>query len=228
MKVIKGILALLPLVITAAVLPIMPEQVPMHYNIEGAVDRMGSRYELLLLPVLVLLVVAVSELAAGHYARRAEGPEDDKDVKAARINAKTMHIISYALPVFFGVMQVCVLYMTYRNSMADNKEVNSEMIVRVTHICLGIMFAVFGYYMPKTERNNMFGFRTKWSMYNDNTWHRCNKLGGIIFIIVGLLLIITAAVLPANAITFTMLGYLLIATVILIVYSRKVYKEEIR
>ena len=66
MKIAKGIIALLPLVITAAVLPFMPESVPMHYDINGNIDRMGSRYELLLMPLLIIVIVAVSAFVMKH------------------------------------------------------------------------------------------------------------------------------------------------------------------
>ena len=97
MKILKGILALLPLAITAAVMPFMPEMVPVHYNIDGSVDRMGSRYELLLMPLLIILIVAVSAFVMRHYEKRAEGPETDSDAAAARRNIRSLKIMSPAL-----------------------------------------------------------------------------------------------------------------------------------
>lgn len=226
MKILRWILALIPLGITAAVLPLMPERVPMHYDIEGAVDRVGSRNELLFMPLLIIAIVAVSTFVTKHYSRRAEETNDGKSAKAAETNAKTLNVISLAVPVFFGILQSCILYMTYKNARSDSIEVNSDLIVRVVYIVLGIMFALCGFFMPKVERNNMFGFRTTWSMYNDNTWRRCNRVGGVLFIVLGLLLILTSALVPATAITFLMLGYLVTATAALMVYSYNVYKEE--
>ena len=227
MKYLRGILALLPLVITAAVLPFMPESVPMHYNIEGAVDRMGSRYELLLLPLMVILIVAVSGFAMKHYTKRAEGPEDDRNAMAARKNVKSLNIISVMIPAIFGVLQIAVLYMTYRNATAQNVEVNSDMIVRVTAILIGIMCIVMGNLMPKTAMNHIFGFRISWSMYNENTWRKCNRFGGIVFVVIGMLLIVTAAIVPTKAVMLLMTGYLLAATAVMMVYAYRVYREEI-
>ena len=80
--------------------------------------------------------------------------------------------------------------------------------------------------MPKTERNNVFGFRVTWSMYNENTWKKCNTFGGIVFVIIGLLMMISSAIVPAAFVIFLMLGYLLAGTVVMLVYSYKVYKAE--
>lgn len=225
MKILKWIVALIPLAITAAVLPMMPEQVPMHYDINGAVDRMGSRYELFLLPVIIILVVAVSGFTKAHYEKRAE-TSDGSEAKSARMNARVLKISSFAVPVIFGALQCGVLYMTYRNAKAENVEVNSDLIVRLSVILIGIMCVVFGIIMPKTERNNVFGFRVTWSMYNENTWKKCNTFGGIVFVIIGMLMIISSAIVPAAFIIFLMLGYLLVGTVVMLVYSCKVYKEE--
>jgi len=226
MKILKGIIALLPLAITAAVLPFMPEQVPVHYDINGNVNRYGSRYELLLMPLLIILIVASSAFAAKHYSLRASGPDDNREVKTARANIRSLRITSLVIPAIFGVLQCYILYMTYRNARAQSVDVDSALIVRVAHILIGIMCIVFGNLMPRTERNNVFGFRTTWSMYNDNTWRKCNRMGGIFFVVIGLLIIVTSAVAPPTAGIFFLLGYLLVGTVILTVYSYRVYKAE--
>ena len=227
MKILKGIIALLPLVITAAVMPFMPEKVPMHYSIDGSVDRMGSRYELLLMPLLIILILAVTSFVVKHYQKRAGGPDDDRNAKTARANIKSLNVISIAVPVIFGALQLGILYMTYQNAKADIVEIKSDLIVRLTFILIGIMCVVFGNLTQRTEMNNLFGVRMKWSMYNENTWRRCNSFGGIVFIIAGLLIIVTSAIVPANVIAVAITAYLLIATVIIMVYSRKVYQEEI-
>lgn len=225
MKILRGILALLPLAITAAVLPMMPEKVPVHYNINGNVDRVGSRAELLLLPVILLAVAAVSALAMKHYEKRAESA-DESEARSARANRKALGVISLALPALFGALQCGVLYMTYRNARADSVAVSADFLVRLIFILVGLLCMVLGALMPKSERNNLFGFRVTWSMYNDTTWKKSNTLGGIVFIIIGLLLIVTTAFVPVFALTLLMLGYLLTGTVILSVYAYMVYKEE--
>ena len=227
MKYLKGIIALLPLVITAAVLPLMPESVPMHYNAEGAVDRMGSRNELLLMPLMIILIVAVSAFVMKHYERRAEGPEDDREAISARTNLRTLKIISVTIPAIFGLLQLGVLYMTYRNANAQDVEVNSHMIVRLTAILMGIMCIVMGNLMPKTAINHIFGCRVSWSIYNENTWRKCNRFGGIVFIVIGLLLFVTSALVPTKAIALLMTGYLLAGTAVMLGYAYRVYKEEI-
>lgn len=49
------ILMFLPLVMSIVALLFMPEVIPTHYNIENIVDRWGSKYEILIFPILTIL-----------------------------------------------------------------------------------------------------------------------------------------------------------------------------
>lgn len=49
-------LMFLPLAVTAAALTVLPDQVPMHYDLAGEIDRWGSKYENLILPAMVLVI----------------------------------------------------------------------------------------------------------------------------------------------------------------------------
>jgi uncharacterized membrane protein len=51
MKKAMWIISLIALAGTAIVLHFMPDQVPMHYDAVGNIDRWGSKYENLIFPV---------------------------------------------------------------------------------------------------------------------------------------------------------------------------------
>lgn len=82
--------------------------------------------------------------------------------------------------------------------------------------------------MTKAKRNTVVGFRTAWSMYNIIHGEKVTVLEPSVFVVAGVLTIITAAF--ANGITSTilLLVYLLSATIIAILYSKKVYDQEKR
>lgn len=55
MKEIKrlySILTFLPLIVSIFACPILPQKIPVHYNLAGEVDRWGSRLEILIIPIL--------------------------------------------------------------------------------------------------------------------------------------------------------------------------------
>ena len=55
-SVIYTILTGLPLVATLVSLFFMPETVAVHFDINNQVDRWGSKYELLILPIVALVM----------------------------------------------------------------------------------------------------------------------------------------------------------------------------
>ena len=58
-------LVLLSIVVSVVFISMMPDQVPMHYNAAGQVDRMGSKYENLIFPG-AMVVIGASLLLAGQ------------------------------------------------------------------------------------------------------------------------------------------------------------------
>ena len=80
--------------------------------------------------------------------------------------------------------------------------------------------------MPKTKRNGTIGVRISWSMYNDVTWAKSNRFGGIALILTGLLTIVTSIFVSGNLSTILMLAYLIVSVIIILIYSYKVYKLE--
>ena len=48
------VLMFLPLVASLIALKFLPDVIPAHYNIQNMVDRWGSKYEILILPVITI------------------------------------------------------------------------------------------------------------------------------------------------------------------------------
>ena len=230
MKTAKRILwitAFVSLVGTAAVLPLMPERVPMHYNAAWEIDRWGSKYENLLLPLMTVGMALFFAALASYYERKSKENADDKESVQAASNAKVMWIVGAAVTVFFTAMQGMILYAAYHGAASDGSA-QAENISRVTFVLTGALYIVLGNYMPKTRRNSTVGLRVSWSMYNDNTWRKCNRFGGIVMMLTGVATMVTALLADVLPTVFLMLGYLMAATAIMLVYARRVYRAEIR
>ena len=50
------ILMFLPLVISMIALIFLPDLIPAHYNIKNEIDRWGSKYEILIIPIITILL----------------------------------------------------------------------------------------------------------------------------------------------------------------------------
>lgn len=96
-------------------------------------------------------------------------------------------------------------------------------IALVVPISIGILFVILGNYMGKFTKNFFLGIRTPWTLASDEVWARTNRLGGWLFVLAGLALIIEALlrVFQPAAIIAT----LLIPSLVSVLYSYVLYKR---
>ena len=224
MKKIMWFLAILPVIVTSIVLQFMPDTIPMHHDLAGNVDRWGSKTESFIFPVVILVITLFWHLLISVFEKKAAKGKTEKEQMEAGSNAKVLGIVGISQAVIFGVMHYFILY-----SSCKEAEMGSEAavdIAKVSCILCGILFIVLGNFMTKTKKNGVAGVRTSWSMYNDVTWRKSNRIGAYCFMIAGLLTVITTAFFDGVVSTVFMLIYVLIAAAVAVVYSKKVYEQE--
>ena len=116
MKQLTRMIAALCLFVTLLVLRELPAEIPAHYDFAGNVTRYGSKYELLILPVILLLVSFGSRFLLLHFHRKAEQAESDKERQAAEANAKVLGIVIFPQILILSCIQGVLLYNTVRCS----------------------------------------------------------------------------------------------------------------
>ena len=227
MKRIMWFFALIPVAVTSIVLQFMPDIIPMHHDLAGNTDRWGSKMESFIFPVIIMFITLFWYLLIRVYEKKAVNAEVEKEQLEAKSAAKVLSIVGLSQAVMFGIMHYFILYSSYVQASTGGSKSSID-IAKVSCILCGIMFVVLGNFMTKAKKNSVVGVRTVWSMHNDNTWRKSNRFGAISIVVAGVLTIITAAF--ANGITSTilLLVYLLSATIIAILYSKKVYDQEKR
>jgi immunity protein, SdpI family len=93
----------------------------------------------------------------------------------------------------------------------------SETVARLVPAAVGVMLAVVGNYLGKVRSNFFFGIRTPWTLSSERSWNRTHRLGGRLFIAVGLTAAATS-VFPFVGFVVVTAGALAVV-VILFVYS---------
>ena len=204
-----GALLLLWLVLTCVFLILAPDQVPVHFDINGNVDRMGSKYEYLLLPGLGLIAMFGSTLGAK---------------KAKNGNEKIVAIMTISLLTF---MLVLFGYLMWKALDPNTVQVGLDRLaLRGTLLFLMLLFIVLGNISPKVRRNSSMGLRTKWSMYNDVCWQKSQRFCGYIMMLCGVLGLLLCAVLPDALVIWACLGLIFIMLSVAVVGSYLIYKKE--
>ena len=226
MKKAVWILAIIALAVTAVAIPFLPESVPVHFNGSWQPDRWGSPYEMLLLPVLLLVLAVVWTAVLNRFEKEAAEAEDEKTRASALANQKTTGIAGISLTAMLTLLQAWLLFIVYRASDPGG-EVAGAGMERLPFILVGLIFVVVGNIMPKTRRNGFVGFRFSWSMYNDDTWRRVHRFGGYAMVLTGILVMIASGAIPSALTAVVVLMALLAAALIVtLVYAKRVYREE--
>lgn len=225
MKKFMWIVSFVPIIVTSFVLQFFPEQVPMHYDLNGNIDRWGNRTEKLLFPMVILGLALFWTLFIRYYEKKAVKATNDKERQEAEANAKVLGIVGLSMAVMESIMHFVFLYTAYieANIGASRAEVDTT---KILCLALGLFLVVIGNFMPKAKSNGVVGFRTTWSMHNDTTWSKSNRFAAKAIMAAGLLTMVTTLFVDGNMSIVMMLIYIVIAAIVSVAYSKKVYDAE--
>ena len=194
-KAVCYILMFLPLVVVLIVLPHLPEKIPAHYGFDNQVDRWGSKYEALLFPIVSILMGYFLLGMAKLAAKKEEYGENNKNVTI---------ILGILVLILLNALNVYSLYTSFNK--AENLSFVSLDIGQLVFGIIGILMIVTGNLMPKLRMNSTIGLRTHWSMKNEATWKKSQRIGGISFIIGGIIIIGICIVMKGIPCLLSVLG----------------------
>lgn len=214
-KAYKWIIALVVIgfVIVGLFFSMAPAQIPVHYDINGQIDRWGSKYEFILLPIINLLFGGFMAWLARREQK--QGREMNEQVVAG---------MTVCVLVFFNLLW---LFFMWKAIDVDNFDSGlGELSTKAFMILIFASFIPLGNSMPKAQRNSIYGLRTKWSMANDRCWQKSQRFGGYALVISGIIGTLLCALLPSHWGGYIMLLIITIATVTCIVGSYRIYRNE--
>ena len=212
-KTVCYILMYLPLVVVLIVLPHLPEKIPAHYGFDNQVDRWGSKYEALLFPAVSILMGYFLLGMAKLAAKKEEHGENNKNVTI---------ILGILVLILLNALNVYSLYTSFNK--VENLSFVSLDIGQLVFGIIGMLMIVTGNLMPKLRMNSMIGLRTHWSMKNETTWKKCQHIGGISFIIGGIIIIGICIVMKGTPCLLAVLGVWAILIVIDVFLTYRIAK----
>ena len=225
MKKIMWGISLIPFIVTGIVLQFFPDTIPMHYDLEGNIDRWGNKAEQFIFPISILIITGFWNILISHYERKSKAASTEKEATEAISNGKLLCIVGISQAAMFGIMHFFGLYGSYIEANTGLSHAAFD-IGKISCILGGIVFVILGNFLPKAKKNSAVGVRTAWSMYNDNTWRKSNRFGAISLIVAGLLTILTTIFTSGMISTVMLIVYLIISSIITILYSKIVYEQE--
>ena len=224
MKILSIIFTIVTLISSLIAIFILPDTVAVHFDQYGAVDRWGSKYELLLLPAIMILMIVVFEFVIRSYLKKMANASNEKEAADAKSNIKVLNIVIPLINGFMMLLNFFFLYATYSQTM--NTDVLDIDILKYVSMLMSILIIAMGNYMPKTRKNSNVGFRLPWTRYNDVTWTKSNRFAAYLMMISGALSLIGSIIFGGTMAMNIMLGSFLVSMVAMTVYAYIIYQKE--
>ncbi|QWX82645.1 SdpI family protein [Cellulophaga sp. HaHaR_3_176] len=202
-------IVLLPFIYFTYIWNQLPEKVPMHWNIKGEIDRYGEKMELIIIPILLPLLVYIIFLVV---------PKIDPKNKLNKMGNK-LQTIKVLLTTFMSILALFIIY-----SAKNQSFVNPNYII----LLIGVLYIILGNYFKTIKANYFIGIRTPWTLENESVWKKTHKLGGKLWFVGGIIIVLTSLILDKEPNVSVFLIITGIITIIPIVYSYIIFKKEIK
>ena len=95
------------------------------------------------------------------------------------------------------------------------------------NLFFGILFIIAGNYLPKCRQNGTLGIRLPWTLTDEENWQKTHRLGGRLFLIGGLILLLSSFLSVGLQLPLMMVVLLSIC-LLTTLYSYKLHKEKQR
>ena len=200
------LLILLPSLYLAYIWGSLPDEVPMHWNIEGQVDSYGSKTELAVFCLLLPIVSYLIMLAIPYM--------DPKD-KIKHMGRKFSQIKTL-LVAFMSAISLFVIYSSYSKSFER---------IEFLLVLIGIFYIIMGNYFKTIRPNYFMGIRTPWTLENEEVWKDTHTLAGKLWLGGGILVVLGSLLSQGSLTFYFFVSITLLITLIPAVYSYIIFKK---
>ena len=191
---------------TLFVFPQLPSVMATHFGLHGEVNgTMVPWIGAFIIPIMVFIILLL--FTAIPYI-------DPLKNNIAQFRRQFDTFVA-VLMLFFVLMQATLLAW------------NLGIVFDPTYIivpAVGILIFYTGILLPQTKRNFFIGIRTPWTISSDYVWQKTHTLGGILFKILGVIIILSTFV-PTYAVQIIIIPLLCIV-IWLVVYSYFLHTQE--
>lgn len=199
------IISIISLVATIFVVQTLPETIPMHWNVQGQIDGYGSKNMLFILAILPFFI---------ELLMRVTKKIDPKRNKI-EIRSSSYDIIRTIVTLLFVAINWTIILVIKYDEIPMNV---------IMSVILGVGFIILGNYMPRVPQNHFVGVRLPWTIDNELVWKRTNRFGGYLFVLYGLIMIISAFIFNEITHLFSV-GLIIIGLAVLTIDSYLYYKK---
>ena len=195
------LLAAIPVIYLLINWSALPDQMPIHFELNGEPNGYGSKMTYIFLPLGIYLLMLVL-------------PYIDPRKNNYEIFSDTYFKLRIILGLFFGILDSVITY---------NQLHGTEKLWLFMPILPFLLFTLIGNYMGTIRPNYFVGIKVPWTLNSDEVWTRTHKMAGKLWFWGGITGI--AGTLFIKDTFFVLIPILLIIIVAPIVYSYFIYQQ---
>lgn len=200
------VILIVPFFVSAYFWDELPDEVPTHFNIQGEADDWGPKW---------MAAYLIPMIGLGTYLMILLLPAIDPKKKIESAQKPVA-----AIRMFTSVFMVGIYAFVMAASLGTTINFSNYIIIGV-----GMLILIVGNYMNSIKPNYFIGIRTPWTLENQEVWKRTHRLSSKIWIVGGLLLMLSPLV--PEMIRLDYLIYIIVGILagIPLVYSYVIYKK---
>lgn len=203
--IISSILCLLPAIFCIFIYNKLPDKIPTRFDINGNVDSYGSK---LFVCILLPLILCISNIILNIII--------NNDPNKKNHNKSLKKLIYFLIPIMSLIF--------IPTSILISLGINLNMSI-IAPIFMSLIFIFIGNYLPKCRQNYTMGIRLPWTLNNEKNWKKTHRLAGLLFVIIGILNIVTTAIFN-NFSYYILIASLILIGIVIPIYSFLMYKKH--
>ncbi len=199
--IVTSLIMLLPMLIGLILWDRLPEQVPIHWNIDGEVDNWSSKaFAVFGIPGFMLAIHWLCALTA------------TLDPKSKEYQPVMLRIALWICPCI-GLMLCGFIY-----PVSMGYDVSIEVVMPLV---VGLLFVIVGNYLPKCKQTYTMGIKLPWTLNSEENWNRTHRFGGKVWVAGGVAVMATAII----GCFWILIGALVLMVVLPTIYSYLYYRK---
>jgi uncharacterized membrane protein len=203
---LSSIICLLPLILSAVIYNDLPEQIAIQWGADGNPQNFVPRTVAAFgMPLLLAGINIFSK------ARLLNNP------KRANVSQVAQLIMLWVIPVASLVLVPVALFIAMGVLIP---------IAIIIPLLVGIIFILYGNYLPKNRQNYVIGIKIPWTLNDADNWNKTHRMAGFLWVLGGIILIVQAFALFENAV-WLILSVLIAVLIVIIpfVYSYALHRK---
>ncbi len=204
--IISSLIPLIPMAVGFLLWDQLPNSMTIHWGADGIADGMGPKlFAVVGLPLIMLILhwvcilITCADPGNKNQTRKATG-------------------------LIFWILPLCSLFIL---GIVYSSALGHDFSVTFVPASLGVLFLIFGNYMPKIKQNHTLGIKVTWTVHDEANWNATHRFAGRVWMIGGLVLLLSIF-LPAEAFFTVMIVVILVVAVAPFLYSYLFYRNQLK